>query len=347
MVTSIYQKLNKTRKARPEKRDPESDVPPMPGKTSAATSPPYIAAGVIGLGIMGSAMSANLVKAGFAVHGFDPAPAARARLKRAGGHPCRNAAEVAARCRFIVLSLPSEEALAEVCAQLIASGRRECIVAETSTLPLVAKERARKRLKPHGVILLDCPLSGTGAQAVTRDLAVYASGDAGAIRDFSVVFDGFARVRYNVGRFGNGIRMKLVANLLVAIHNVAAAEAILMGVRCGLDAAQIVRVVADGAGGSRMLQVRGPMMVERTWNQATMKVSTWQKDMRLIGEALAASDTPAPLFAATIPIYNAAMALGHGGDDTGAVYAVLERLTGTAAPAKIVKTARRGAGRTR
>ncbi len=314
----------------------------MTMKTSAPSSPPPIAAGVIGLGIMGSAISANLVKAGFTVHGFDPVPAARARLKRAGGHPCRDAADVAARCRFIVLSLPSVEALDEACAQLIASGRRERIVAETSTLPLAAKERARKRLRAHGITLLDCPLSGTGAQAVTRDLAVYASGDARAIREISAVFDGFARVRYDVGRFGNGIRMKLVANLLVAIHNVAAAEAILMGVRSGLDAAQVVRVVADGAGGSRMLQVRGPMMVERTWDQATMKVSTWQKDMRLIGEALAASDTPAPLFAATIPIYNAAMALGHGDDDTGAVYAVLERLTGTAAAAKIVKTARGG-----
>ena len=316
-------------------------------KKSAPPSPSTTAAGVIGLGIMGSAMSANLVKAGFTVHGFDPVPAARARLKRAGGHPCRNAAEVAARCRFIVLSLPSEGALDEACAQLIASGRRELVVAETSTLPLAAKARARKRLKAHGITLLDCPLSGTGAQAVTRDLAVYASGDAGAIREFGAIFDGFARVRHNVGRFGNGIRMKLVANLLVAIHNVAAAAAILRGVRSGLDAAQIVKVVADGAGGSRMLQVRGPMMVERTWDQATMKVSTWQKDMRLISEALAASGAPAPLFAATIPIYNAAMALGHGGDDTGAVYAVLERLTGTAAaPAKAVKSARRGAAAT-
>ena len=69
-----------------------------------------------------------------------------------------------------------------------------------------------------------------------------------------------------------------------------------------------------------------------------MKVSTWQKDMRLIGEALAATDTPAPLFAATVPIYNAAMALGHGADDTGAVYAVLERLTG--APAAAANSAR-------
>jgi 3-hydroxyisobutyrate dehydrogenase-like beta-hydroxyacid dehydrogenase len=130
-----------------------------------------------------------------------------------------------------------------------------------------------------------------------------------------------------VGEFGNGMRMKLVANLLVAIHNVSSAEAILMGARAGLDPATIVKVVADGAGGSRMLQVRGPMMVTRSWEDATMKVSTWQKDMALIQALLQATDTPAPLFAATQPIYNAAMAMGHGMDDTASVYDVLERLT--------------------
>ena len=77
-----------------------------------------------------------------------------------------------------------------------------------------------------------------------------------------------------------------------------------------------------------MFQVRGPTMVDRSWNEATMKVSTWQKDMRLIGDALEATETPAPLFASCVPIYNAAMALGHGMDDTAAVYAVLERMVG-------------------
>lgn len=289
--------------------------------------------GVIGLGIMGSAMSANLVKAGFEVYGYDPLAAARARLKKAGGTPCESAAEVALRCGRIVLSLPSEAALDAVCEELAAAGAAGGILAETSTLPEPAKLRARDRLAALGMELLDCPLSGTGAQAVTRDLAVYASGDAKAIADFADVFDGFARVRYDVGAFGNGIRMKLVANLLVAIHNLSTAEAILLGQRSGLDPAQVVRVVADGAGGSRMFQVRGPMMVDRSWDAATMKVSIWQKDMRLITEALQRTGTPAPLFAATLPVYNAAMALGHGEDDTAAVFSVLEHMIG-ATPAK-------------
>ena len=300
--------------------------------------------GVVGLGIMGSAMSANLVKAGFKVFGYDPLPKARARLTRAGGQVCAGAEEVARHARFIVLSLPSVTALDAVCAELIASKSKGLVVAETSTLPETAKMRARDVLAKHGITLLDCPLSGTGAQALTRDLAVYASGDTKAIKAFAPVFDGFARVRYDVGAFGNGIRMKLVANLLVAIHNVSTAEAILMGVRSGLDAAMVVKVVADGAGGSRMFQVRGPTMVKRDWHKATMKVSIWQKDMRLINDALQATDTPAPLFASSMPIYNAAMALGHGMDDTAAVYAVLERMIG--APAVKAKAEKPGARKT-
>ena len=282
-------------------------------------------AGMIGMGIMGSAMAANLVKAGFTVYGTDPVAAARSRHRRNGGIVCASATQVAQHVKLVVLSLPSEVALDQVCAELIAAKPKGMIAAEVSTLPVDAKERARDRLAKHGITLLDCPLSGTGAQAVTRDLAVYASGDAKSIKAFAPVFDGFARVRYDVGAFGNGMRMKLVANLLVAIHNVSTAEAILMGERSGLDAATIVKVIADGAGGSRMFQVRGPAMVNRSWGEATMKVSTWQKDMRLIGDELTSTGTAAPLFAATLPIYNAAMALGHGGDDTAAVYAVLER----------------------
>ncbi|MDB5882401.1 MAG: hypothetical protein JWP43_2279 [Ramlibacter sp.] len=287
-------------------------------------------AGVIGLGIMGSAMSANLVKAGFQVFGHDPVAQARTRLKKAGGTPCESAGEVAKQCRFIVLSLPSEAALDQVCVELVAAAPKGLVVAETSTLPETAKRRALAALGKAGIVLLDCPLSGTGAQAVTGDLAVYASGEPRAIKAFAPVFEGFSRARYDVGEFGNGIRMKLVANLLVAIHNVSTAEALIMGTRMGLDPANIVKVVADGAGGSRMFQVRGPMMVARSWDEATMKVSTWQKDMRLISDALNASETPAALFAACVPIYNAAMALGHGSDDTGSVYSVLEHMIGAA-----------------
>ena len=214
-----------------------------------------------------------------------------------------------------------------MCAELAASCIPGTIVLETGTLPLAAKQKQRALLAEKGITLLDCTLSGTGAQARERDLAVYASGDAAALKEVRPVIDGFARACYDLGEFGNGTKMKLVANLLVAIHNVAAAEAILFGARSGLDPATVVRVVADGAGGSRMLEVRGPAMVNRTWDEATMKNSVWQKDMKLIGEAMQAAGCPAPLFSATIPIY-AATAVEHAEDDTAAVYEILERMAG-------------------
>ncbi len=283
--------------------------------------------GVLGLGIMGSAMTANLVKAGFQVFGYDPVPSARKRLAADGGTPTDDALGAIRLARYLLLSLPSVAALELVTAQIVEAGQPGLIVAETSTLPVEAKQRAQEALQARGITLLDCPLSGTGAQAVTRDLAVYASGDAAAIASIQPVFDGFSRVTYVIGAFGLGMQMKLMANLLVSIHNVAAAEALLMGARMGIDMDTAVKVLADGAGGSRMLQVRGPIMSARTWDEATMKVSTWQKDIKLIANALEAANVPAPLFNAAIPVYNAAMGMGHGDSDTASVYDVLERMS--------------------
>jgi putative dehydrogenase len=283
--------------------------------------------GLLGLGIMGSAISANLIEAGLKVYGYDPAEAARAMLTRSRGTATTDAEETIRQSRYLLLSLPSEAALAEVTEQIARAGRPGLLVAETSTLPIEAKQQAADVLKGHGIILLDCPLSGTGAQAVSRDLAIYASGNPAAIGAMAPIFDGFARVTYNVGAFGNGMRMKLMANLLVAVHNVSTAEALLMGSRMGIDMDLAVKVLADGAGGSRMLEVRGPVMSARTWDDATMKVSTWQKDMKLISAALAMANVPAPLFSASIPVYNAAMGMGHGNADTAAVYDVLERMS--------------------
>jgi len=284
--------------------------------------------GMIGLGIMGSAMSANLARAGFRVAGFDVEPRRRAEHARSGGVAARSPRDVARRAEIIITSLPSAHALAEVGAELGASARRGAVVIETSTLPIAVKEAARDVLAKRGVILLDCPLSGTGAQARVKDLLIYVSGDRAAYRKTIPVLSGFTSASYYVGPFGSGSKMKFVANLLVAIHNVAAAEAMVLGMKAGLDPALILKVVAGGAGGSRMFQVRGPMMVKGDYSEATMKNEVWQKDMSIIGDFAREMDCPTPLFAASAPIYNAAMAVGLGKEDTGAVCAVLEKLAG-------------------
>ena len=284
--------------------------------------------GVIGLGIMGGAMATNLLAAGFKVIGYDLAPAARRTLKRAGGVAARSGADVARRAGIVITSLPTVAALAAVSEEIARAKRGDLVVVETSTMPLEAKQAARAIVERSGVTLLDCPLSGTGAQARTKDLLVYASGARSAYRQCVPVFEGFARGQHYLGAFGNGSKMKYVANLLVAIHNVAAAEAMVLARKAGLDPAQTLKVIGDGAGTSRMFQVRGPMMVRDDYSDATMKVEVWQKDMHIIGEYATQLGCPTPLFAATAPLYTAAIAEGFAKEDTGSVCAVLGAMAG-------------------
>src|SRR5437764_1360801 len=221
--------------------------------------------GVIGLGIMGSAMSRNIIGAGFPVTGYDVLAARRTALSKTGGQAARNVRDVATTVPIVITSLPSADALQSVAADIADAHYRNQIVIETSTLPIATKENARKLLAEQGVTLLDCPLSGTGAQAKVKDLAVYASGVRNAYRRCIPIFEAFARTHYFLGSFGAGSKMKFVANLLVAIHNVSTAEPLVLGMKAGLDPATLVKVLGDGAGGSRMLQTRGPMMVRNDY----------------------------------------------------------------------------------
>jgi 3-hydroxyisobutyrate dehydrogenase-like beta-hydroxyacid dehydrogenase len=262
---------------------------------------------------MGSAMAGNLAKAGFTVQGYDVVA-----KRRSVDAISKIDAPV------VITSLPSAAALHAVAGEL----QHKCVVVETSTLPIEEKERARAFLKSKGIVLLDCPLSGTGAQARVKDLVVYASGEKQAFLKAKPYFPGFSRAHYYLGEFGNGSKMKFVANLMVAIHNVSAAEAFVLGMKAGLKPKDIFEVQANSAGVSRMFQVRGPMMVKGNYDDATMKNEVWQKDMKIIGEFAERLGVPTPLFNASAEIYKAAMAQGYALKDTGAVCAVMEKLAG-------------------
>jgi L-threonate 2-dehydrogenase len=297
--------------------------------------------GIIGLGIMGSAIASNLVKAGFTVEGYDPSAEQQKLLAKAGVKISKTVEELASHNSIILMSIPSVPVLESSVQAIAKNSIKGTIVAELSTLPNTAKLAAKEILAKKGIALLDCPLSGTGAQAKTRDLAIYASGDAKLIKKMEHVFAGFARVNYNVGEFGCGMQMKLIANLLVAIHNVSTAEAILLGAQMGLDPQKVVDVISDGAGSSRMFQVRGPAMANRSWDDATMKIEVWAKDMHLIGEAIKEYSVPTPLFNACAPVYHAAKALGHAKRDTAVVYEVLERWSKPLKPKTAAKSSKK------
>jgi 3-hydroxyisobutyrate dehydrogenase-like beta-hydroxyacid dehydrogenase len=284
--------------------------------------------GVVGLGIMGGAFARHLAAAGWNVIGYDTDPARRKALAKHRVRIADNVKSLAAATPCILTSLPHPDALTATADAIAASGAPPRIVAECSTFTIEDKQRAEKTLRKAGHVLLDCPVSGTGAQAAAKDLVIYASGERTAIRRLRPVFSAFSRRVEDLGAFGNGSRMKYVANLLVAIHNVAAAEAMVLGMKAGLAPEQVFRFATGGAGNSRIFELRGPMMVRGNYSNATMKNSVWQKDMAVIGAFAAKLGVPTPLFSATLPVYAAAMSTGHAEEDTGAVCAVLETMAG-------------------
>jgi len=298
------------------------------------------AVGIVGLGIMGGAFARNLLADGWRVLGHDIDPARRRALAKVGIEIAADTGKLAGAVRTIITSLPDPAALEATVAAIVGARLRPLVIIETGTFALADKLKAARLLGAAGHVMLDCPVSGTGAQAKTKDIVVYASGDRKAIKRLRPVFAGFARAAYDLGALGNGSRMKYVANLLVAINNVAAAEAMVLGIKAGLAPQTIYDMVTSGAGNSRIFELRAPMMVRDRYDEPTMKVAIWQKDMQVIGEFAAALDCPTPLFRATRPIYAAALGGGHAMHDTASVCAVLEAKAGVKRR-KAKKTAKR------
>ena len=283
---------------------------------------------VIGLGIMGGAIARNLGTAGFRVSGFDIDRARAAAAASSGVAVRGSAAEAARDAQLVLTSLPSVAALDKTVTSLVAEPRPGLIVAEISTFPIEAKEAARDRLAAAGIVTLDCPLSGTGAQAVTRDLALYGSGDEAGFANCREAFAAFVRVSHYLGAFGNGSRMKFVANLLVAVHNVAAAEAIVLGTKAGLDPERILEVIGSGAGTSRIFELRGPMMARGVYTSPTATMHVLQKDSAIIAAFARALGVDTPMLDAAAPLYDEAETQGYAEEDVGAVHAVLARRAG-------------------
>jgi putative dehydrogenase len=282
--------------------------------------------GVIGLGIMGGAFAKNLVAAGWRVVGYDISAARRREAERAGVEIASGAADVAAKVPTVITSLPKPHALMETVRAIAAAKLKRVVIVEMSTFAIADKEKAERVAAKAGHTMLDCPVSGTGSQAANRDLVFYASGDSAAIKRLRPMFEAFGRHVYDVGAFGNGCKIKYVANLLVAIHNVASAEAMVLGMKAGLPPQLIFDLVKAGAGNSRVFELRAPMMVKGNYKNVTMKIDVWDKDMRVIGDYARKIKVPTPMFDATKPLYIKAMKSGLGAQDTAAVCAVLEKM---------------------
>jgi 3-hydroxyisobutyrate dehydrogenase-like beta-hydroxyacid dehydrogenase len=283
--------------------------------------------GVIGLGVMGSAMANNMIGAGHEVLGHDIDQTRLSNFAEMGGEPAHSAGEVASLAGLVVFSLPTTSALAVVAAEVAETGPEGLLCLETGTFPLADKLAARDVLAGSNIELMDTPLSGTGLQAADATLVVFASGSEEGFARAQPVFNAIGRSTHYLGEFGNGSKMKYVANLLVAVHGLAAAEAHALGIAAGLDPARVQEVMEDGVGSSKIFEIRGPMMVADDY-PAAARLDILLKDSTLIRDFARSVGAPTPLLDAAVPAYEKASGAGLGDLDAAALCRYLEDLGG-------------------
>jgi 3-hydroxyisobutyrate dehydrogenase-like beta-hydroxyacid dehydrogenase len=287
--------------------------------------------GVIGLGNMGGAIAQNLLAAGFQVVGLDIDTERMAPFTAGGGKPAATPAEVTQEADIVILSLPSVAALEQVVhgsGGLLEGGRSGVICIESGTFPLAAKISAAEALATRDIALLDCTVSGTGSQARNRDIVVYASGPPELVAKCEPVFKAISKAAPRVGDFGAGSTMKFVSNLLVAVHTVAAAEALTLAAKCGLDPGAALELITSGAGNSRMLEVRGPLMVAGDYDVGSATVETLNKDTEIIIGFAAGQNCPVPMLSMAAAFLRSAAANGWHDQDPASVKEVLSTLAG-------------------
>lgn len=279
--------------------------------------------GIVGLGIMGGAMASNLLGAGHRVTGYDIDAGRIESLADEGLVAAASPAEVAVNSEIVILSLPTPSALHDVVGVLAAGDFSETLFIETGTFPLSDKMAARDTLEEAGIELMDVTLSGTGLQARDATLVVLASGSREGYDRAQPIFDVIGRSSHFLGEFGNGSKMKYIANLLVAIHNLATAEAHALGIAAGMDPATVQEVMEDGVGSSKIFEIRGPMMVADDYSPAA-RLDIILKDAGLISDYAHSVGAPTPLLDRALDVYKDASASGLGDLDAAALLRHLE-----------------------
>ena len=282
--------------------------------------------GVIGLGKMGMPIARNLMERGFAVTGYRRRGSPE--LAAAGGTVAGSAAGAAA-CADVLLSIvPDAAAVHEVIcgpAGTLAGLRPGTIHIEMSTIDVDRKARLRDQVKASGGDLLDCPISGSPGMVAPRKATTFASGDKHSVDTVSPVLDAISGPWIYTGAFGTGARMKYVANLLLAVHTVAAAEAMVLARRSGLDLQLVQKTLDDSIASSAIWQQRGPLMAERAWTPAPGPVRTLHPILEQIEEHAASTGLSASVFAAAKGVFDQALADGWGDLDIACVHDQVNR----------------------
>jgi L-threonate 2-dehydrogenase len=277
--------------------------------------------GVVGLGTMGGATGRRLLMAGHRVLGFDIDPRRVELFAAGGGDQVGSVTELAAACDVVLTWLPTPRSLLETAVGLADGAHDELAVVDLGTHTLASKDRARALLLAAGVELMDAPVSGSGRMAAEGRLVVYASGTLSTYERVRPIFGAFGTSRY-VGPFGHGLAVKYVANLLVAVHTAAAAEAHALASAAGLDPQIVQEVVAEGVGSSRMWEERGPMMASGVFAPPAGRLDNLAQDVAIIAEYAGRVGSRTPLLGVAAQLFDQANREGLGHLDA----AVLRRL---------------------
>ncbi len=283
--------------------------------------------GVIGLGRMAMPIAKLLLAGGTRVVGYRRS--AMTDFASFGGIAKASPAEVAADCDFVISCLPSPEALDDVVTGprgLIHGVQAGQIVLELGTYAFAVKERQRVALAEKGAIFIDGEISGTPGMVAERKSSVFISGDAEACKTAGDVVKGFTNVCTYFGAFGSSIKVKLIANLLVTLHVAAAAEAMALARKTGMDLGQVIDAVASGAGSSRQFVIRAPWMAERKFSPAQGPVTTLAHYFEPIRAMAAELDVATPMLDRAVALYETALAQGKSELDVACLVDVVGHL---------------------
>jgi 3-hydroxyisobutyrate dehydrogenase len=277
--------------------------------------------GVIGLGKMGLPIAQNLMGRGFTVTGYRRSGSPE--LEQAGGTVASSPAEVAASADVLLSILPGAEDVEEVIcgpSGTLSALRPGTIHIEMSTIDVDRKARLLDLVRANGGDLLDCPISGSPGMVAPRLATTFASGDQVSVSTVSTVLDAVSGPWVYTGAFGTGARMKYIANMLLAVHTVAAAEAMALARLSGLDLGLVQKTLDNSIASSAIWKQRGPVMAERRWSPAPGPIHTLHPILEQIEDHAAQVSLSAPVFAAAKEAFDKALADGWGHLDIASVH---------------------------
>jgi L-threonate 2-dehydrogenase len=290
---------------------------------------------VIGLGAMGAGVGRSLVRAGFTVYGCDVRSASVAAFAADGGTGAASPAELGRHCAIAIVLVVNAKQVDEVLFGhdgCVPAMQRGSLVIASSTIPPAFAEALGERLGEHGMLLLDAPLSGGVARAGDGTLTVMASGEPAAFAAAEPVLDAIAERVYRLGdQPGTGSKVKTINQLLAGVHIAAAAEAIALGIRAGVDPAVLYDVISASAGSSWMFQNRVPHILSGDYTPLSA-VNIFVKDLGIVLDTAHALTFPLPVAAAAHQQFLAAAAAGNGAENDAAVVKVYQALSGIDLP---------------